>query len=241
MRIIEVNSYDEMSWKAAILVSSQIILKPNSVLGLATGDTPMGMYKDLIDLYIRKEIDFNQVKCFNLDEYYGIEKNNNQSYYYYMVNNFFKYIDIPEKNINIPDGSAKNIEDECFRYENIIKQSDGIDIQVLGIGVNGHIGFNEPNISFEAETHLVDLDKSTINSNSKFFKTKEDVPTKAISMGIKTIMYSKKIVLLASGKTKAEAIFRTINGKINPETPASILQLHQDVTVILDKKASSKL
>ncbi len=230
-----------MSWKAASLVSSQLILKPNSILGLATGDTPLGMYQELIKLYNKKEIDFKEVKSFNLDEYYGIDKNNSQSYYYYMMNNFFKHIDMPHENINVPDGSAENIEDECLRYENEIKKSGGIDIQVLGIGVNGHIGFNEPAINFEAETHLVNLDESTIQSNSRLFERKEDVPTKAISMGIKTIMYSKKIVLLANGIGKADSIYKTINGKINPEIPASILQLHQDVTVILDKQAASKL
>ncbi|MEK6264675.1 MAG: glucosamine-6-phosphate deaminase [Clostridium sp.] len=241
MRIIVVDNYEEMSWKAASLVSSQMILKPNTILGLATGDTPLGMYSELIKLYNKKEIDFREVKSFNLDEYYGIDENNNQSYYYYMMNNFFKHINISHENINVPNGDAENIYEECLRYENEIKKSGGIDIQVLGIGVNGHIGFNEPDINFEAETHLVNLDDTTIESNSRLFKRIEDVPTKAISMGIKTIMYSKRIVLLASGLSKADAIYKTINGKINPETPASILQLHQDVTVILDKEAASKL
>lgn len=241
MRIIVVDNYEEMSWKAASLVSSQMILKPNTILGLATGDTPLGMYSELIKLYNKKEIDFREVKSFNLDEYYGIDENNSQSYYYYMMNNFFKHINISHENINVPNGDAENIYEECLRYENEIKKSGGIDIQVLGIGVNGHIGFNEPDINFEAETHLVNLDDTTIESNSRLFERREDVPTKAISMGIKTIMYSKRIVLLASGLSKADAIYKTINGKINPETPASILQLHQDVTVILDKDAASKL
>jgi glucosamine-6-phosphate deaminase len=241
MRIIVVDNYEEMSWKAASLVSSQMILKPNTILGLATGDTPLGMYSELIKLYNKKEIDFREVKSFNLDEYYGIDENNSQSYYFYMMNNFFKHINISHENINVPNGDAENIYEECLRYENEIKKSGGIDIQVLGIGVNGHIGFNEPDINFEAETHLVNLDDTTIESNSRLFERREDVPTKAISMGIKTIMYSKRIVLLASGLSKADAIYKTINGKINPETPASILQLHQDVTVILDKDAASKL
>ena len=241
MRIIIVDNYDEMSWKASSLVSSQIILKPDSILGLATGDTPFGMYKELIKLYNKKEIDFKGVKSFNLDEYYGIDKNNSQSYYYYMMNNFFKHIDIPYENINVPNGSNKYIEEECLRYERKIKKSGGIDIQILGIGVNGHIGFNEPDVNFEAETHLVNLDETTIEANSRFFNTREEVPTKAISMGIKTIMYSKKIVLLANGEAKADSIYKTINGKINPKIPASILQLHKDVTVILDKRAASRL
>lgn len=241
MRLIIVNDYNEMSWKAASLIGSQIILKPDSILGLATGDTPMGMYSELIRLYNKKELDFEHVKSFNLDEYYGIEKNNNQSYYYFMYNNFFKYVNIPMENVNIPNGSATNIEGECLRYESEIRAAGGIDIQVLGIGANGHIGFNEPNVNFEAETHLVTLDKMTIESNSRFFKNMLEVPTKAISMGIKTIMHSKKIVLLASGISKADIINKAINGKINPELPASILQLHQDVTVIIDKAAASNL
>lgn len=241
MRLIIVNDYNEMSWKAASLIGSQIILKPDSVLGLATGDTPIGMYKELIKLYNKKELDFEDVKSFNLDEYCGIEKNNSQSYYYFMMNNFFKYINIPMENVNIPNGSAANIEEECLRYEKAIKEVGGIDIQVLGIGANGHIGFNEPNVNFEAETHLVTLDKMTIESNSRFFGNEKEVPTNAISMGIKTIMHSKKIVLLASGISKAEIINKAINGKINPEVPASILQLHQDVTVIIDKAAASNL
>lgn len=241
MRIITVSSREEMGIKAASLISSQIILKPDSVLGLATGETPLGMYKELINLYNKNDIDFKTIKTFNLDEYYGINKENSQSYYYYMMNNLFKFIDIPHENINIPNGSAVNIEEECARYEREIKKAGGIDIQVLGIGVNGHIGFNEPDVNFEAQTHLVTLEKSTIEANSRYFTTIEEVPTSAISMGIKTIMNSKRIVLLASGINKADAIYGTINGKINPNLPASILQLHPDVTVILDKDAASKL
>jgi len=241
MRIITVKNKEEMGKKAASLISSQIILKPDSVLGLATGGTPLGMYKQLINLYNQEEIDFKLVKTFNLDEYLGIGKDNDQSYYYYMMNNLFKFIDIPSENINIPDGSAKDIIEECLRYEKAIKQAGGIDIQVLGIGVNGHIGFNEPDVNFEAQTHLVKLEESTIQANSIYFKTVEEVPTTAISMGIKTIMNSRKIVLLADGLIKADAIYGTIKGKINPNLPASILQLHPDVTLILDMDAASKL
>lgn len=241
MRIIIVNNKEEMGKKAASLVSSQIILKPDSVLGLATGGTPLDMYKELINLYNKKEIDFKLVKTFNLDEYFGIGKENDQSYYYYMMNNLFKFIDIPKENINIPDGSAKDIVEECSRYEKSIKQAGGIDIQVLGIGTNGHIGFNEPDVNFEAQTHLVKLEESTIQANSIYFKTIEEVPTTAVSMGIKTIMNSRKIVLLANGISKADAIYGLVNGKINPNLPASILQLHPDVTLILDEDAASKL
>ncbi|MDT8717867.1 glucosamine-6-phosphate deaminase [Clostridium sp. 19966] len=241
MRILVVKDYEEMSKKAASIVASHIILKPDSVIGLATGDTPKGMYKELIKMYNNKQIDFSQVKTFNLDEYYGLSRDDNQSYHTYMMKNFFGHINVNSKNINIPDGTAKDICKECLNYEQKIKDTAGIDVQVLGIGVNGHIGFNEPNVNFEAQTHLVNLNEKTIKSNSRFFKSIEDVPTKAISMGIKTIMRSKKILLLANGASKAEAINNAINGKITPEVPASILQLHSDVTVIVDNEAASKL
>lgn len=241
MNLIIVNDYEQVSKKAASIVSSQIILKPKSVLGLATGDTPIGMYKELISLYNNKQIDFSEIKSFNLDEYYGLSKENYQSYYHYMINNFFKHLNINPDNINIPDGTARNIDKECLHYEEKIKNAGGLDIQVLGIGANGHIGFNEPSVNFEAITHLVDLDKKTILANSRFFDSINDVPTKAISMGIKTIMLSKKIILLATGESKADAIFKTIREKISPNVPASILQLHRDVTIIVDKAAASKL
>ncbi len=241
MRIIVVDNYDEMSKKAALMIASQVMLKPNCVLGLATGDTPLGMYKELIKLYNKKEVDFNEVRTFNLDEYYGINKENPQSYYNYMITNLFNSINVAGENINMPDGMAKDIDASCKGYENKIKVLGGIDMQVLGIGGNGHIGFNEPNVNFEAETHLVHLEEETIEANSRFFKTIKDVPVKAISMGIKTIMNSKKIILLANGINKAEAIERAVNGKINPNIPASILQLHNDVTMIIDKEAASSL
>ena len=241
MRIIVVENYDEMSKKAASIIASNVILKPNSILGLATGDTPLGMYKELIRLYNDKEVDFANVTTFNLDEYFGLKKSNEQSYDFYMNKNLFSNINVNAERINIPNGEALNVEEECKRYENAIKAAGGIDVQVLGIGVNGHIGFNEPNVNFEAETHLVTLDEKTIESNSRFFETIEQVPTTAISMGIKTIMHSKKIVLLANGKSKADAIYKSLKGKICPDVPASILQLHQDVVVIIDKEAATLL
>ncbi|MBZ9608983.1 glucosamine-6-phosphate deaminase [Clostridium estertheticum] len=241
MRILVLDSYEEMSKKAALMIASQVMLKPDSVLGLATGDTPLGMYKELIALYNKKEVDFNEVRTFNLDEYYGINREDPQSYYNYMINNLFNSININRKNINVPDGMAMDIEASCRGYENKIKEVGGIDMQILGIGGNGHIGFNEPDVTFEAETHLVNLNEQTIEANSRFFKSRKDVPVKAISMGIKTIMNSKKIILLANGLNKAEAIERAVKGKINPNIPASILQLHNDVTIILDKKAASNL
>ncbi|MDP4144577.1 MAG: glucosamine-6-phosphate deaminase [Bacillota bacterium] len=241
MRVLVVENYDEMSKKAASMVASQVILKPDSILGLATGDTPLGLYKELIRLYREQLVSFKEVKSFNLDEYLGLSKDNEQSYHYYMMENLFKHIDMNLENINIPDGMAENIEEECIRYEKKIAEACGIDMQVLGIGTNGHIGFNEPDIKFEAETHLVNLDEETIEVNSRFFQSIGEVPTQALSMGIKTIMHSKKVILLAYGIGKADAIAKTIRGKITPDLPASILQLHRDVTIIMDKAAASKL
>ncbi|SCX81541.1 glucosamine-6-phosphate deaminase [Alkaliphilus peptidifermentans] len=241
MRIIIVNDYAEMSQRAARIVASHVILKPNSSIGLATGSTPLGMYNALIDLYNQEYIDFSKVTTFNLDEYYGLGSANPQSYHYYMYNNFFKHINIGMANVNIPYGMCKSIEDECNRYEEKIEEVGGIDLQVLGIGRNGHIGFNEPDIKFEAKTHMVNLDEDTINANSRFFKSIEEVPRKAISMGIKTIMRARKILLLAVGKDKAKVIYQMLYGKITPELPASILQLHPDVTMIFDKEAASLL
>ena len=241
MRIIVVDNYEEMSKKAAMMIASQVMLKPNSVLGLATGDTPLGMYKELIQLFNKNEVDFKEVTTFNLDEYYGINRENPQSYYNYMMVNLFDNININKKNINVPDGTALDVDAACSAYEDKIKEAGGIDMQVLGIGGNGHIGFNEPDVNFEAATHLVNLDEQTIEANSRFFDSVEDVPIKAISMGIKTIMNSKKIILLANGISKAGSIERALKGKISPNIPASILQLHNDVTIILDSEAASLL
>lgn len=241
MRIIVAANYDEMSKKAADIVASQIILKPESVVGLATGGTPVGFYRELIKIHKDGKFSFKEVKTFNLDEYYGLDKDNTQSYHYYMMDNLFNHIDINIENVNIPNGMAEDIEVECKAYEAKIKSAGGIDIQVLGIGTNGHIGFNEPDVKFEAITHLVKLDEETIEANSRFFNSIEEVPKSAISMGIKTIMHAKKIVLLASGSEKAKVIERMINGDITPDLPASILQLHPDVTLILDKDAAAEL
>jgi len=241
MRIIIADNYEEMSKRAAAMVSSQVILKYNSVLGLATGDTPLGMYKELIKLYKNKEVDFSDVTTFNLDEYYELSRENTQSYYYYMNHNFFDYINIKKENTHILNGIAKNIKVECKNYDQQIKNEGGIDIQVLGIGANGHIGFNEPDVNFEAETHLVKLDDTTIKANSRFFSSTDEVPTTAISMGIKTIMQSRRVILLANGAGKADAIYKTVKGKICPEVPASILQFHPDATIIIDKAAAKLL
>lgn len=241
MRIIYVDNYEEMSRQAANIVASQLILKPNSILGLATGSTPIGMYEQLINMYKEENIRFKEVTTFNLDEYCGLNKENEQSYYYYMVQNLFKYIDINMSKVNIPNGNTKDIEKECLRYERKIETCGGIDLQILGIGRNGHIGFNEPDVKFEALTHMVALDEQTIKDNSRFFDCIEEVPKKAISMGIKTIMGAKKVILLVNGKEKADAIYGTIYGKITPELPSSVLQLHSDITVIVDKEAAARL
>lgn len=241
MRVIIVENYEEMSQKAAQMVASQIFLNPKSVLGLATGSTPVGMYKELIRMHKQGGLDFSQATSFNLDEYYGLPKTNKQSYDHFMRETFFDHINMSEEKRHIPNGLAKDIEKECHDYDQSISDIGGIDIQILGIGANGHIGFNEPNINFEARTHLVKLDEQTIKDNARFFKSEEEVPHKAISMGMKTIMQSKKIVLMASGANKAEAIQKTIEGKITSDLPASMLQIHKDVVFILDKEAASEL
>lgn len=241
MRIVVARNYQELSKKAANMIASQIILKPNSVLGLATGATPIGTYSELVRLYREETISFFDITTFNLDEYYGLDIDNKQSYSYFMKEHLFNHINIKKENIHIPNGKAQDVFLECRSYEAAIKDAGGIDMQLLGIGRNGHIGFNEPDVKFEAMTHLVTLDEDTIRVNSRFFDDKEQVPRQAISMGIKTIMHSRKILLLASGIEKADTIYEMINGKITPELPASVLQLHPDVTVILDGKAASAL
>lgn len=241
MRIIVCENYEEVSKKAAQMILSQVTLKPNSVLGLATGSTPIGMYKNLIQMNKERYIDFSEVKTFNLDEYYNLPITNEESYYHFMYEKLFNHININSENINIPNGMVEDVEAECVRYDEAIKESGGIDIQVLGIGNNAHIGFNEPTVNFEKGTHLVELDKSTIQANSRFFDNVDDVPKKAITMGIGAIFKSKKIMLLACGENKAEAIYNTVYGKVIPEVPASILQFHNDTIIILDKSAAKLL
>ena len=241
MRIVIVNSYEEMSTQAARIVAGQIYLKPNSVLGLATGSTPLLMYQELIRVHQEIGLDFSETVTFNLDEYLDLPPTNPNSYRHYMFDHFFNHINISPENIHIPCGTPHNIDEECRSYDEKIRLAGGIDLQVLGIGGNGHIGFNEPDIKFEATTHKVKLDDETIAANARFFPTIDEVPRYAISMGIKTIMHAKKVLLLASGASKAAAIYRTIYEGITPETPASILQLHQDVTIIVEKSAAHLL
>lgn len=241
MRILVCKNYDEMSKKAAQIIASQVTLKPDSVLGLATGSTPIGMYKNLVKMYNDNELDFSDVKTFNLDEYYQLPRDNDQSYYYFMHENLFDHINIKEENVNIPNGMNEEVEAECEKYDTAIKNIGGVDIQVLGIGHNAHIGFNEPASIFEKGTNLVDLKESTIQANARFFESIDDVPKKAVTMGIGSIFTAKKIMLMASGEGKAEAIYNTVHGNITPEVPSSILQLHEDVVLILDEEAASKL
>lgn len=237
MKIIITKNYDEMSRKAANIIASQITLKEDSILGLATGSTPIKIYEYLIERFQSGEISFEKVKSFNLDEYVGLGINSEQSYRYFMEEKLFSKIDINKDNVRIPNGLVGDIEKECVNYESEIKDAGGIDLQLLGIGRNGHIGFNEPNVKFETTTRKVKLDDDTIEANSRFFDSINDVPTEAISMGIKTIMMSKKILLVASGKNKAEVIRDLVQGAITPALPASILQLHRDVTIVVDKEA----
>ena len=241
MRIIVCENYEEVSKKAAQMILSQVTLKPNSVLGLATGSTLIGMYENLVKLNKNGDIDFSEVRTFNLDEYYKLPKESDQSYHYFMYKNLFDHININPENIHIPNGMTADVDAECERYDKLIKEAGGVDIQVLGIGNNAHIGFNEPTINFEKGTHLVELEESTIEANSRFFDNIEDVPKKAITMGVGSIFKSKKIMLIATGENKAEAIYNTVYGKVVPEVPASILQFHSDIVLILDKKAAKLL
>lgn len=241
MRVIVAKDYEALSRRAAILLAGQIIYKPDSVLGLATGSTPVGTYRHLVALYREGLVDFSQVVTFNLDEYYGLAPENQCSYYWFMKQHLFDHVNNHPDLIHIPDGLAEDIAAECRQYEEKIHRAGGIDLQLLGIGRNGHIGFNEPDLKFETGTHLVELDEETIQANARFFSSPELVPRQAISMGIKTIMQSKRIILLASGAEKANVVFQMIFGPIKPELPASILQLHPDVTVIADGEAASCL
>ncbi|PKM51434.1 MAG: glucosamine-6-phosphate deaminase [Firmicutes bacterium HGW-Firmicutes-7] len=241
MTIYITESYEEMSKKTASIVLAQVTIKPNSILGLATGGTPIGLYKEMVYGYKSNGVDFSQVKTFNLDEYFPIKKDNEQSYAYYMNEKLFNHINISSENIHIPNGENVNTKEECESYNEQIYSCGGIDLQVLGIGNNGHIGFNEPDVSFEARTHLVNLDQETIEANARFFESEEEVPRQAISMGIGNIMHSRKILLIASGKSKANIISKTLFGDISPNVPASILQLHNDVTVVLDQEAAEEI
>lgn len=239
MRVIVCDNYNEMSKAGAKLIASQLVLNPTSVLGLATGSTPVGMYQELINMNKAGEIDFSGVTTFNLDEYYPISRENRQSYYYFMREKLFSHININPDNTNIPNGETDNPDKECLDYEKKIKASGGIDIQVLGIGRNGHIGFNEPDAALNSHTHLTALTENTLNANSRFFEDGEVMPTEALTMGIATILSAKKIILLASGASKSRVVGELLNNKINTSIPATMLKTHPDVVLICDKDAYS--
>ncbi|MEM1558606.1 MAG: glucosamine-6-phosphate deaminase [Thermoproteota archaeon] len=241
MRVIITKDYDEMSTRAARIIAEQVRRKPNSVLGLATGSTPLGTYRELIRMHREEGLDFSKVITFNLDEYYGLSPDQPQSYHYFMFENFFKHVNINPKNIHIPDGLAKDVKAFCEEYEKEIKKAGGIDLQLLGIGRNGHIAFNEPGSSLMGRTTLVALAEETIRDNTRFFKNEEEVPRLAISMGCGTIMEARRILLLASGENKAGAIAATLEGPVTSQITASILQMHPDAIVIVDEAAASKL
>ena len=239
MNIIRAKDYQDMSRKAANIISAQIIMKPDCVLGLATGSTPVGTYRQLIELYEKGDLDFSRVSTVNLDEYRGLTHTDPQSYYYFMQENLFDHVNIDKAATHVPDGTNPDAADACAKHEQIIKSLGGIDLQLLGLGNNGHIGFNEPGAAFEKETHLVDLAESTIRANARFFASIDEVPKQAYTMGIRTIMQAKKILVVVSGEGKADIVSRAFFGPVTPEVPASILQMHPDVTVVCDEAALS--
>ncbi len=241
MKLLVVKDYEEMSKVAAETFKEVINEKPEAILGLATGSTPVGLYKYLIEMNKNKEIDFSKIKTVNLDEYVGLGEENSQSYRYFMNENLFNHVNINKSNTFVPNGLAKDLNEETKNYDKRIDELGGIDLQILGIGSNGHIAFNEPDEFLISETHVTNLAQSTIEANSRFFNSIEEVPTKAISMGIGQIMKAKKILLLVKGEDKADAIKELLNGKITTNNPATILKLHKDVIVIIDEKMAEKI
>ena len=241
MKIYKAKDYKDMSRKAANIISAQVIMKPDCVLGLATGSTPFGTYDQLVEWYNKGDLDFSEVTTVNLDEYKGLPRTNDQSYYYFMHQHLFDRVNIDPERTNVPNGMEPDAEKECGRYEELIRSLGGVDLQLLGLGHNGHIGFNEPGEAFEKETHCVDLTESTIEANKRFFASADDVPKQAYTMGIKTIMQAKKILIVVNGENKADIVERAFFGPVTPEVPASILQLHNDVTLVGDEEALAKI
>lgn len=239
MKIIRAKDYKDMSRKAANIISAQIIIKPNCVLGLATGSTPIGTYEQLVKWYDKGDLDFSEVTTVNLDEYKGLERDNEQSYYYFMHDNLFRHVNINLDRTFLPNGTEPDSDKACTDYDKIIESVGGVDLQLLGLGHNGHIGFNEPGNAFEKGTHCVRLTERTIKANQRFFPTEDDVPRYAYTMGIRTIMQARKILVVVSGEDKAEAVKRSFFGPITPEVQGSILQLHNDVTLVADEAALS--
>ena len=241
MRIYKGKDYADMSRKAANIISAQVIMKPDCVLGLATGSTPIGLYQQLVAWYEKGDLDFSEVRTVNLDEYKGLSRENDQSYYYFMHHNLFDHVNLPAENSHLPNGMEPDSDKECRRYSELIRSMGGVDLQLLGIGHNGHIGFNEPGDAFDNDVHCVNLTQSTIEANKRFFASADDVPKQAYTMGIKTIMQAKKILIVASGEDKADIVRDAFFGPITPKVPASVLQLHNDVTLVADAAALSKI
>lgn len=241
MKIIVTKDYGHMSKVAGQLMASFIRLHPECVLGLATGSSPVGSYGELIRQYQEEHLDFSKLTCFNLDEYVGLDPNHEQSYRAFMSRELFSKVNMTLSQTFIPSGMAADLKAECQRYEAAVEAAGGIDLQLLGIGRNGHIGFNEPDVKFEAHTHVVQLKEETIQDNARFFETDESVPRRAISVGMKTILQAKKIVVIASGLEKAEAVLAMVSGDITTQLPASILQLHPDATLIIDEAAATRI
>ena len=241
MRIYREKDYDAMSRRAANIISAEVIRRPDCVLGLATGSTPIGTYKQLAAWNQRGDFSFKELHSVNLDEYKGISRENDQSYYYFMHQNLFDHVNIPAGNTHLPDGMEPDSEKECRRYEELIQSMGSVDLQLLGIGHNGHIGFNEPADAFDKLVHCVNLTQSTIEANKRFFASAKEVPRQAYTMGIQTIMRSKKILIIANGEGKADIVRDAFFGPITPMVPASVLQLHNDVTLVADEAALSKI
>lgn len=241
MQIFKMKDYEQMSQKAANIIAAQIILKPDCVLGLATGSSPIGTYKCLVEKYNNGDLDFSKVSTVNLDEYKGLPRENDQSYYYFMNDNLFNHVNIDKANTNVPNGMIEDSAKECADYEALIASYGGQDLQLLGLGHNGHIGFNEPAEDFAKETHCVDLQESTIEANKRFFASADDVPKQAYTMGIGTIMKAKKILVVVTGEDKADIVKKAFFGPVTPHVPASILQMHPDVTIVGDEAALSKI
>jgi glucosamine-6-phosphate deaminase len=241
IQIIRTKDYEEMSRKAANIIAAQITLKKNSVLGLATGSTPVGLYRCLVEGYNKGDLDFSQVRSVNLDEYQGLSREHDQSYFYFMNDNLFKHVNIDTAETYLPDGTNMDAEGECSRYHEVIASMGGVDLQLLGIGNNGHIGFNEPDDYFPENTHCVRLTDSTIQANARFFASEAEVPRYAYTMGIGEIMAARRILILASGKAKAPIIKEMLTGPVRPQVPASILRFHKKVTLVADEEALSLL